>query len=85
MTDYDDFLRARVALGREQVANGEVASAAEVEARAAAGGRLDGDLVLAAVEHVAVEGHVDRHAVRLAAHAVVVDVLEDLVADRGGL
>jgi predicted transcriptional regulator len=34
--EYDDFLRARVALGREQVANGEVAPAAEVEARAAA-------------------------------------------------
>jgi hypothetical protein len=32
--EYDDFLRARVALGREQVANGEVAPAAEVEARA---------------------------------------------------
>ena len=34
--EYDDFLRARVALGREQVATGEVSPAAEVEARAAA-------------------------------------------------
>jgi hypothetical protein len=34
--EYDDFLRARVALGREQVANSEVVPAADVEARAAA-------------------------------------------------
>ena len=34
--EYDELLRARVALGREQVANGEVVPAAEVEARAAA-------------------------------------------------